>query len=418
MEFELSRDTGDTGGTTGAGSAGGASGATTATTTTTTTPASNANGTGGAGSADAATTATTATTTTPAPTPRGTLFLRGDFAYNEPRATLRRLRDIARTTPPRTLDFAALTRIDFAAAQFLLANFPAAEFANLPPKFARLFALLRTPKEPLPPAPRLNFIERIGRLIHAIAANFYGFCCFLGEFISASAAAPLNLRRIRFRELFNFVKDAGITAVFIVGLTSFLIGIVLAYQGVAMLSNFGASVLVVEIMGVMSLREISPLIAAIVVAGRSASSFTAQIGVMKITEELDAMRVMGFAPFEFCVLPRVWGLIVAMPFVVFLADLASLVGQMFVCEFYLGFTASDFVERLAENVSLKHFWLGLLKAPFFGATIALIGCLRGFEVSSSTNSIGELTTKSVVNAIFWVIALDAIFSIIFTGLDL
>lgn len=342
----------------------------------------------------------------------GRLKLRGELLYNN-----KELKNL-RALKPEVVDFGEVERIDFAMAKFLLLNFGEARFENVAPRFARLFELLSKPNLKLPPPQKYNFFEHIGELLHSFVGNFVTFMNFLGEFISTSAAAPFNLRNIRIRELLNFVKDAGISAIFIVSLTSFLIGIVLAYQGVTMLSQFGASVLVVDIMGVMSFREISPLIAAIVVAGRSASSFTAQIGVMKITEELDAMRVMGFSPFEFCVLPRVWGLILVMPFVVFLADVASLLGQMFVCEFYLGLTASDFADRLAEGVSLKHFYLGILKAPFFGATIALIGCIRGFEVGSNTNSIGLLTTKSVVNAIFWVIAIDAVFSVIYTGLDL
>ena len=185
-----------------------------------------------------------------------------------------------------------------------------------------------------------------------------------------------------------------------------------------MLERFGASVLVVDIMGIITLREIAPLIAAIVVAGRSASSFAAQIGVMKITEELSAMKTMGFTPFSFVVMPRILALCFVMPVVILCADFISIFGQMSVCNWYLGFDFESYLTRFSQNVDLRHFWVGMVKAPIFGAVIATIGCLRGYEVDGSTESVGNQTTKSVVNAIFWIIALDAVFSVIFTELEI
>ncbi|HDX8147184.1 TPA: ABC transporter permease, partial [Campylobacter fetus] len=260
--------------------------------------------------------------------------------------------------------------------------------------------------------------EQIGKNIINLKNELVSFCIFLGEFLFNLTKSLLNPFTVRFKELSNHFYSAGISAVFIVCLTSFLIGIVLAYQGATMLENFGASIYVVDIMGIMTLREVGPLIAAIVVAGRSASSYTAQIGVMKITDELEAMKTMGFEPFRFIVMPRVLALILAMPFIVFLANAVSIFGQMMVCNWYLDLSFSDYLERFRSSIALRHFWVGLFKAPFFGAVIALIGCKRGFEVSGSTNSVGELTTRSVVNAIFWIIALDAIFSIIYTELKI
>ena len=228
----------------------------------------------------------------------------------------------------------------------------------------------------------------------------------------------LNPSKIRFKEVVNFAKDSGIDALFIVGLTAFLIGVVLAYIGSDMLSQFGASIYIIDIMGTLTLREIAPLIAAIVVAGRTSSSFTAQIGVMKITEEIDAMKTMGFDPFYFLSMPRILAMILIMPFVICVADLISILAQMIVCNAYLDILFSDYLDRFKEAVELRHFFVGIIKAPFFGAIIALIGCMRGFEVKGNTQSIGIYTTISVVNAIFWVIALDAFFAVTFSRLGI
>ena len=166
-------------------------------------------------------------------------------------------------------------------------------------------------------------------------------------------------------------------------------------------------------MGMITLRELAPLLAAIVVAGRTASSFTAQIGVMKITEEIDAMKTMGFDPFIYLVVPRIIAMIIIMPFIVFLADMASILGQMLVAYSYLDIPYSTYFDRFNDLVKIKHFWVGMIKAPFFGLVIALVGCLRGLQVEGNTESIGEKTTISVVNAIFWVIVIDSIFAIFF-----
>ena len=168
----------------------------------------------------------------------------------------------------------------------------------------------------------------------------------------------------------------------------------------------------------LTLREVAPLIAAIVVAGRSASSFTAQIGAMKLTEEIDAMKTMGFEPFNFLVLPRIIAMVLCVPVIIFIADGISILGQMIICQTILDISFSDYLNRFREMVELRHFAVGMIKAPFFGAVIAIIGCMRGFGVSQNAQSLGAMTTVSVVNAIFWVIALDAFFAIIFMWLKI
>lgn len=224
----------------------------------------------------------------------------------------------------------------------------------------------------------------------------------------------INPATIRLKALFFQVQEALIKAIPIVSLACFLIGIVVAYQGSLQLAQFGASILIVEMSSMLTLREMAPIITAIIIAGRSASAFSAEIGMMRATQEIDAMNVMGFNPINFLVLPRVIALCVALPLVVFIADIFGLVGAMLVSSMQLGISSEQFVERFLQMVEMRHFWIGFLKAPFFGLIIALIGCYHGFIVAKDTRSIGIHTTKSVVESIFCVIAFDALCSVIFT----
>ena len=345
------------------------------------------------------------------------LRLSGAWDYRVSKSELKRLKSLK----PSKIDLANLEHIDYSIAIFISKNLGEFELINSNDKFDKIFALVRD-KGILGLAiykpSKINSLEKIGKIIIDIRVNIINFCIFLGQFLFSLLDGIKKPTKIRFAELSNHIVSAGFGAIGIVGLTSFLIGVVLAYQGASMLSQFGASIYVVDIMGIMTLREVGPLIAAIVIAGRSASSFTAQIGVMKITEEIEAMKTMGFDPFKFIVMPRIVALIIAVPLVVFLANAISIFAQMIVCKLYLDFSFYEYLQRFKESVELRHFFVGMLKTPFFGAIIGLIGCMRGFEVSGSTSSVGELTTKSVVNAIFWIIALDALFSVIYTELDI
>jgi phospholipid/cholesterol/gamma-HCH transport system permease protein len=204
----------------------------------------------------------------------------------------------------------------------------------------------------------------------------------------------------------------------IVALTSFLIGIVIAYQSAVQLVKFGANIFIVDMIGISVTRELAPLITAIVVAGRTGSSYTAQLGVMKITEEIDAMRTMGFDPHRFLVLPRIMALMIALPLMIFFADIVGILGGMFISHVHLHLSYAEFLHRLQTVLEMKHVWIGIGKGPFFAWLIAAVGCFRGFQVSKSTESIGRYTTISVVNAIFLVIACDALFSVVFTELGI
>ena len=324
------------------------------------------------------------------------------------------------------LNFKDVKEFDYAAALFLKNTLQNArksyELINLTPHAQKIFDSINSEVNPkikqiINSKPRGNPLSQIGKNLTTFFAGFCAFLNFMGEFL-VKFSKIFMLKNIRVKEILAYFEDAGIKSVFIVCLTSFLIGIVLAYQGSSLLASFGATIIIVEMMGLLTLREIAPLIAAIIVAGRLASSFTAQIGVMKITEEIDAMKTMGFDPFKFLVLPRVIALIVAMPLIVFLADVAGIFGEMVVMENYLNISFDSYLARFGQEADIKHLYVGLFKAPFFGVVIAFIGCMRGFQIGGNTQSVGTYTTVSVVNAIFGVIMVDALFSIIFTQLGI
>ncbi|WP_291949399.1 ABC transporter permease [Campylobacter sp.] len=259
-----------------------------------------------------------------------------------------------------------------------------------------------------------DFFENLGKKIFISFEVFIQFLNFIGLIITTCFQTLINLKKLRFKAFLYHVENSAINALPIVMLTSLLVGIVLAYQAAYQLAQFGANIYIVDLMGISATRELAPLISAIVIAGRSASSYTAQIGVMKLTDEIDAMKTMGFKENEFIILPRVLALTLAMPFVVIVADILSILGGIMVAWVSLEITSSEFMSRFKEAVELKHIIIGLAKAPMFGFLIASIACFRGFFVQKTTESIGIYTTKSVVNAIFWVIAFDAIFSIFLT----
>ena len=354
--------------------------------------------------------------------------LKNDWNYKLPAKIWKATQNLLSSNKFSTivLNFKDVKEFDYAAALFLKNTLQNArksyELINLTPHAQKIFDSINSEVNPkikqiINSKPRGNPLSQIGKNLTAFFAGFCAFLNFMGEFL-VKFSKIFMLKNIRVKEILAYFEDAGIKSVFIVCLTSFLIGIVLAYQGSSLLASFGATIIIVEMMGLLTLREIAPLIAAIIVAGRLASSFTAQIGVIKITEEIDAMKTMGFDPFKFLVLPRVIALIVAMPLIVFLADVSGILGEMVVMENYLNISFDSYLARFGQEVDIKHLYVGLFKAPFFGVVIAFIGCMRGFQISGNTQSVGTYTTVSVVNAIFGVIMVDALFSIIFTQLGI
>jgi len=265
---------------------------------------------------------------------------------------------------------------------------------------------------------RLNAVATIGKTAVTKYHGFKDFLAFVGELFAALLIYILNPKSIRFKEIYAAIEESSINALGIIALTTFLIGVVLAYQSAIQLKTYGANIFIVDMLGISVLRELAPLIAAIVIAGRSGSAFAAQIGVMKITEELDAMKTMGFDPYLFLVLPRIIALMIMMPLIIFFADVMAMLGGMVVASIELGISAELFLDRFNEAVAMKHFFIGISKGPFFGFLIAAIGIFRGLMVENDTRSIGVNTTKSVVEAIFMVIICDAIFSIIYTNIGI
>ena len=263
-----------------------------------------------------------------------------------------------------------------------------------------------------------KFFETIGKQVYEIYKESINFINFVGKVFYFFIYSILNPNKIRFKAMLKYIDTSAVNALLIVGVTSFLVGVVIAYQGAVQLEKFGANIFIVEMICITMFREIAPLVTAIVIAGRSASSYTAEIGAMKITDEIDAMRTMDFEPTLFLVLPRIFALVIALPLLVFFADIIGIFGGMVIAYVDLDITFAEFVNRMGQEVPVKHLLIGVFKSIFFGVAIAIIGCYRGFQVQNNTTSIGKFTTISVVNAIFVVIALNAIFSVILTQIGI
>ncbi|BFU78746.1 MlaE family lipid ABC transporter permease subunit [Arcobacter sp. 15-2] len=263
-----------------------------------------------------------------------------------------------------------------------------------------------------------KFVKILEQKVSNYFSSFVDFTQFLGKLFFFFIYSLINPKKIRLKAMFQYIETSAINALFIVGTTSFLVGVVIAYQGAVQLEKFGANIFIVEMITITMFREIAPLVTAIVIAGRTASAFTAEIGAMKITDEIDAMRTMDFEPTLFLTLPRIFALVISLPLLVFFADVIGILGGMLIANIDLNVSFMDFIHRIESEVALKHFLIGIIKAVFFGIAIAVIGCYRGFQVQNNTTSIGKYTTLSVVNAIFSVIALNAIFSVIFTEIGI
>ena len=263
-----------------------------------------------------------------------------------------------------------------------------------------------------------NFIERIGKnTVDAIKQTLEAIS-FVGETAIAFAISVVQPKRIRWRPILFNIRSAGFDALPIVGLLSFLLGIVVAYQGADQLRQYGANIFVADLVGLSMLREFAPLMTAIIIAGRSGSAYAAQIGTMAVTEEIDAMRTLGISPQELLVLPKVIALIIAMPLLTLFADVLGVFGGMLMARQQLDVSFVEFIDRFVKAVSPTAFMVGIGKAPVFAVIIAMVGCFQGFRTKGGADSVGRQTTRSVVQAIFLVIVADALFSVAFSMLDL
>lgn len=259
----------------------------------------------------------------------------------------------------------------------------------------------------------VDLVVEIGASAIRIVELADSFIAFLGRSIIVLMRTLLSPRRLRFTSMVFHMEQVGLNAMPIVGLISFLIGVVLAYQGALQLERFGAQIFVVDLIAISVLRELGILLTAIVVAGRSGSAFTAQLGTMQVNEEVDALRALGLDPMEVLVLPRALALVITLPLLAFFADLMGLLGGGLMAWATLDVSPSTFLDRLKDAVSMWSFWVGIIKAPVFAMLIALVGCYEGMQVSGSAESVGRHTTRSVVEAVFLVIVADALFSIFF-----
>ncbi|WP_133137234.1 MlaE family ABC transporter permease [Legionella rowbothamii] len=270
------------------------------------------------------------------------------------------------------------------------------------------------------PAPKKeNIFYQLGKTAEKKLRQVDGLVVLIGDLGTRVFDAFGNWRRFQFPSIMSNLDSTGVQALPILALLSFLIGVVLAYQMGLQLTTYGANSFIAYLSGMAIFREFSPLITAIIVAGRTSSAFTAQLGSMKINEEIDALLTMGLSPTEHLVLPKVIGLLITFPLLIFWSDIFSILGSMFMAQNMLGISFIDFLERLRDSVGISQFRLGLYKAPAFALIIALVGCFQGFRVEPGTeNNIGSQTTKSVVQSLFLIIIADAIYSIIYSWMKL
>lgn len=275
-------------------------------------------------------------------------------------------------------------------------------------------SLIHRPKKPK----KASFFYNIGKETINKLLQMDGFIILIGSLTDQLFIAVAQWRHFQIPSVVSVINSAGLKALPIVGLLSFLIGVVLAYQMGLQLETYGASIFIAYLSGMAIFREFGPLITAIIVAGRTSSSFTAQIGSMKVNEEVDALYTMGLSPVELLVIPKVLGLLIVFPLLIFWSDVFSCLGAMFMSKFKLQIGYLDFLNRLQDSVGLKHMMLGLYKAPTFAILIALVGCFQGFQVQPNADSVGSQTTKSVVQALFLIIVADAVYSVIYSWLKL
>jgi len=325
-----------------------------------------------------------------------------------------------------TIDLAEVTAMDTAGAWLiertrvlLAANGGEVELTGVKPDHLRLIERVRRAgmPEPLPPRRRPTLVDTVANLGKATIdslARGGEMLSFLGAVVTTWARLWIRPNRIRFTSLVSHIEQVGLDAMPIVGLITFLVGVVLAYQGVDQLRRFGAEVFTVDLVAISVLREMGILLTAIMVAGRSGSAFTAQIGTMQVNEEVDAMRTMGLDPIEVLVLPRVMALVISVPLLTFFANMMALVGGGLMAMVLIDITPTQFINQTRQAIGMWTFWVGIIKAPVFAFLIGMVGCFEGLKVKGSAESVGRLTTQSVVEGIFLVIVFDAFFSILFS----
>jgi phospholipid/cholesterol/gamma-HCH transport system permease protein len=329
---------------------------------------------------------------------------------------------------PARLDLSAVTRLDTLGA-FVLNRLKsqqeaaghAVEIVSKQPEHAVLLAEVVFNEETPRPHVRhfgvVSVLENVGRSVVRFGRDMVGGSMFLGEVVVGSVSVLLGPRKFRGPSLVNQIELIAFNGAPIIMLISFLVGCIVAQQGIFQLQQFGATAFVVNLTGILILRELSVLLTSIMIAGRSGSAFTAEIGSMKMREEIDALRVMGLDPIEVLVVPRILALVISLPILTFLSTLSGLTGAALVSWLYGGIGVDTFLARLQSVITWKHFAVGLIKAPFMAFVIGLIASIEGLAVKGSAESLGRQVTASVVKAIFMVIVVDGLFAMFFASIE-
>ncbi len=319
------------------------------------------------------------------------------------------------------VDLSGVTAIDTVGAWIAcsVSTKHGAEITGKDDRAQRLLKAIETASGPVEMRPeRYPFWSRVpehlGKMVKEFGQGMLGVIGFLGQILLAIGSLIRHPSRFRGKALVRQMELVGVSALPIVGLMSFLIGIVIAQQGAVQLAQFGAETLTVNLVGRITLRELGVLMTAIMVAGRSGSAFAAQIGTMKLTEEVDAMRTIGISPIEALVIPRILACTFMMILLGFYASVVAIIGGAVVGDLMLGIPFWTFLERIKEVVPTYDLWVGLIKAPVFGLIVALAGCYHGMQVEGNSEEVGLRTTMAVVTGIFAVIVLDAFFAVFFT----
>ena len=326
-----------------------------------------------------------------------------------------------RTDQVARIDLSGVTAIDTVGAWVVwrLADAHGAEITGAGNQAQRLIDAVGAPGEQAPITPKRHgaFIRvpaSVGDLVVGLGRGTIQIIGFMGAMLVSFWDIVKRPSHFRMTALVRQMELIGVNSLAIVGMMSFLVGIVIAQQGSVELQQFGAQIYTVNLTGRLSMRELGILMTAIMVAGRSGSAFAAQIGTMKLTEEIDAMRTIGVSPMQALVLPRVLASVLMMPLLGFFAALMAIIGGAVISSFTLDIPFISFLERIRDVVPLTDLWVGLVKAPVFGMIIAVTGCYQGMQVSGNSEEVGLRTTMAVVQAIFMVIVLDAFFAVFFT----
>lgn len=326
------------------------------------------------------------------------------------------------------IDGSAITKMDSSGAWLLnsMINQLQAEHVSIqlqqfPEHYRHLLEIIAKRTIPYASIPKVQippFLARLGKISVQLAKEFRDYLNFIGMLTMDFLRNSWRPTHWRWNEIAAVINATGYRALIIIGMLSFMIGVVIAYQMGNQLRNYGANVFIVDLLGLSVLREFGPLITAIMLAGRTGSSFTAQLGIMKINQEIDALSTMGITPAELLLIPRVIGLIIVLPLLTMWADIFGVIGGMIMANNMLGVTFNEFLQRFQHEIPVRSLLIGLGKAPVFAMLIASIGCFEGMRVEGSADSVGRLTTRSVVSAIFFIIVADAVFSVIFSEFKL